>query len=107
PDARISGQETYAKWLFGLTTTIAALGTGFSHTAFSKLSGWGDFFYAMAVFSAGLGLALAAWALSEELKDANWESTKAMTPKLVKLMHKKKKILRGATICLFASFIAA
>ena len=40
PDARIASQETYAKWLFGLTTTIAALGTGFSNAAFSKLSGW-------------------------------------------------------------------
>src|SRR5260370_3952069 len=86
PDARITAQETYAKWLFGLTTTIAALGTGFSNTAFSKLSGWGNFFYAMAVLSAGLGLGFAAWALSEELEDANWQSKEAMIPALVELM---------------------
>ncbi len=53
PDARIASQETYAKWLFGLITTITALGTGFSNTAFSKLSGLGIFFYSCAVLVAG------------------------------------------------------
>jgi len=107
PDARIASQETYAKWLFGLTTTIAALGTGFSNTAFSKLSGLGIVFYACAVLAAGIGLGLAAWALSEELTDANWASLNDMIAALTSLMHKKKRILRGATSCLFVSFISA
>ena len=107
PDARIASQETYAKWLFGLTTTIAALGTGFSNAAFSKLSGVGIFFYSSAVLAAGLGLGLAAWALSEELTGANWASLGQMTNSLTRLMHRKRRILRGATICVFVSFISA
>src|SRR5258708_19655179 len=71
PDARITAQETYAKWLFGLTTTIAALGTGLSNTAFSKLSVTGSVFYAVGILSAGIGLGLAPWPLSEHLKTAN------------------------------------
>jgi hypothetical protein len=107
PDVKIQEQDTYAKWLFGLTTTIAALGTGFSHVAFAKLSGWGDFFYAAAVLAAGAGLAFALWALSEEVQDANWHSFDAMTEKLSNLANKKKKILWGATFFLFLSFVAA
>ncbi len=107
PDARITAQETYAKWLFGLTTTIAALGTGLSNTAFSKLSVTGSVFYAVGILSAGIGLGLAAWALSEELEDANWQSRADMQPKLVALMVKKRGILRGATGCLTASLVFA
>lgn len=107
PDARIEGQETFAKWLFGLTTTIAALGTGFSHSAFSNLSGLGDFFYSLGVLSAGAGLACAVWAISAESQDANWSSFDAMTGALTKLVHKKKSILRAATLFLFLSFMFA
>lgn len=107
PDARITAQETYAKWLFGLTTTIAALGTGLSNTAFSKLSVLGSWFYAIGIVAAGIGLGLAAWALSEELEDANWQSRAAMQPKLVDLMKKKRTILRWATGCLAASLVLA
>jgi hypothetical protein len=107
PDARISAQETYAKWLFGLTTTVAALGTGFSNTAFSKLTISGSFIYAIGVVAAGAGLAFSAWAISEELEDANWQSKQDMEPKLVTLMHKKRDILRWATIFLGASFLLA
>lgn len=107
PDATVKDQDTYAKWLFGLTTTIAALGTGFSHAAFSKLSSWGIFFYAVAVLAAGCGLALALWTLSEEPHPENWAAPEEMLNSLGKLVSAKKRSLRGATICLAASLVAA
>lgn len=107
PDARISAQETYAKWLFGLTATIAALGTGLSNTSFSKLSVSGSWCYAIGILAAGVGLGLASWALSEELENANWQSSAAMIPMLLALMRKKRNILRAATVCLAASLVLA
>lgn len=107
PDARIAAQETYAKWLFGLTTTIAALGTGFSNTAFAKLSSFGVVIYSLAVIAAGVGLVFSVWTLSEEVKDANWNDYKTMNARLTDLMRRKGKLLRWATIFFSASLVFA
>jgi hypothetical protein len=107
PDARITAQETYAKWLFGLTTTIAALGSGFSNSAFAKLSALGVLLYSLAVIVAGIGLVFSVWTLSEEVKDANWNDFETMNDKLTQLMHRKKSLLRGATGFFSASLVLA
>jgi hypothetical protein len=107
PDSRITAQETYAKWLFGLTTTIAALGSGFSNSAFAKLSNLGVYLYSLAVIAAGIGVLFSVWTLSEEVKDANWNDFETMNDKLTQLMHQKKKLLRWATIFFSASLILA
>jgi hypothetical protein len=107
PDARIAEQDTFAKWLFGLTTTIAALGTGFSNAAFSKLSSGGTAAYALAVVAAGVGLMFAVFALSVELPDANWQSLDGMIKAFREPLRTKKRWLILATVCLGASFILA
>jgi len=98
PDARLEAQDTFAKWLFGLTTTVAALGTGLSNAAFSKLSSWGVLTYSLAVLAAGAGLACAVVVLGVELPDANWQSLEAMITEFKKPLRAKKIWLIWATI---------
>jgi hypothetical protein len=98
PDARMEAQNSFAKWLFGLTTTVAALGTGFSNAAFAKLSTGGVLAYSLAVLAAGAGLAFAVFALAVELPDANWRSLDAMIAAFRKPRREKKIWLIWATI---------
>jgi len=107
PDARMEAQDTFAKWLFGLTTTVAALGTGFSNAAFAKLSSGGVLAYSFAVLAAGTGLAFAVLALGVELPDANWRSLDAMIAAFRKPLRNKKFWLMWATIGLGMSLTLA
>jgi hypothetical protein len=107
PDTRIEAQDTFAKWLFGLTTTVAALGTGFSNAAFAKLSSGGVRAYALAVVAAGVGLMCAVFALSVRLPDANWDSLDGMIEAFKEPLRNKKWWLILATLCLGSSFILA
>ncbi len=107
PDVRVEAQDTYAKWLFALTTTVAALGSGFSNAAFAKLSSWGVLTYSVAVLAAGCGLMFAVSALSAEWPDANWASLDGMIAGFKTLLIKKRRRLTGATLCLGLSLILA
>ncbi len=107
PDTRIEARDTYAKWLFGLTTTIAALGTGFSNSAFAKLSSTGVLVYSLAVLAAGAGLACAVLELSVELPEANWESLNAMILAFRKPLRDKKFWLIWATLAFGVSLMLA
>jgi hypothetical protein len=107
PDTRIEAQDTFAKWLFGLTTTVAAVGTGFSNAAFTKLSSGGVLIYALAVLAAGLGLMFAVFALSVELPSANWQSLDGMIVAFRKPLRYKKWLLILATFCLGTSLTLA
>jgi hypothetical protein len=107
PDARFDAQDTFAKWLFGLTTTIGALGTGFSNAAFAKLSSGGVLLYSLSVLAAGAGLAFAVFALGVELLDADWQSLNAMIAAFRKPLRDKKFWLVCATVCLGISLICA
>jgi hypothetical protein len=107
PDTRIEAQDTFAKWLFGLTTTVAAVGTGFSNAAFTKLSSGGVLIYALAVLAAGLGLMFAVFALSVELPNANWQSLDDMIVAFRKPLRSKKWLLILATFCLGTSLTLA
>jgi hypothetical protein len=107
PDTRLAAEDTYAKWLFGLTTTVAAIASGFSNAAFSKLSSKGIDVYALAVVAAGIGLTFAAFALSVELPDANWQSLGGMIAAFKSPLRWKKWWLILATLCLGASFVLA
>lgn len=107
PDTRIEARDTYAKWLFGLTTTIAALGTGFSNSAFAKLSSTGVLVCSLAVLAAGAGLAFAVFELSVELPEANWESLKAMIGAFRKPLKDKKFWLIWATLAFGVSLTLA
>jgi hypothetical protein len=107
PDSKIDARDTYAKWLFGLTTTIAALGTGFSNSAFTKLSSTGVLVYSLAVLTSGAGLAFAVFELSVELPDANWESLDAMIVAFKKPLKDKKSWLIWATLAFGVSLTLA
>jgi hypothetical protein len=107
PDTRLEAQDTYAKWLFALTTTVAALGSGFSNAAFAKLSSLGALTYSVAVLAAGAGLACAVFVLSVELPAANWQSLEGMIDAFKEPLKKKNFWLIGATLCLGASLILA
>jgi len=107
PDARFDAQDTFAKWLFGLTTAIGALGTGFSNAAFAKLSSWGVFTYSLSVLAAGAGLAFAVFALGVELPEADWHSLNAMIAAFRKPLRDKKFWLICATVGLGISLICA
>jgi hypothetical protein len=106
-DTRLAAEDTYAKWLFGLTTTVAAIGSGFSNAAFSKLSSKGVDVYALAVVASGIGLTFAAFALSVELPDANWQSLDGMIAAFKRPLRWKKWWLILATLCLGLSFVLA
>jgi hypothetical protein len=106
-DARFDAQDTFAKWLFGLTTTVGALGTGFSNAAFAKLSSWGVFAYSLSVLAAGAGLACAVFALGVELPEADWQSLNAMIAAFRKPLRDKKSWLISATVGLGISLICA
>lgn len=105
PNTRIEGQETFAKWLFALTTTVAALGTGFANAAFAKLSSGGVWAYAAAVLAAGIGLTLAVFALSVEPAIVRRQSYDDMMDASQRAVIKKKRFLRTATGCLGASLV--
>ena|ERR1700739_1777903 len=107
PDSRITASDGFAKWLFGLTVTIAALGAGFSNSAFSKLSGLGTTAYGAAVLLTGLGLGAAAFALSVDLPYANWQSLESMFSQMKSSVSRKRIALRVAASSLALALIAA
>lgn len=107
PDSRLEAEDMFAKWLFGLTTTIAALGTGFSNTAFAKLSSGGVLAYSLAVLAAGMGLTFAVFALSVELPEADWQSLDTVITGFRKPLRHKRMWLICATIGLGMSLALA
>lgn len=106
-DSRIKAQDDFAKWLFGLTATIAALGVGFSNAAISTLKGEGILAFGIAVLLAGLGLASATYALSVNLPDANWQSLDDMFSKMEAPLRKKRIGIRIASIFLALALVAS
>jgi len=107
PDTRITTYDNFAKWLFGLTATVAALGAGLSNTAFSKLTGLGIVAYGIAVLLSGAGLAVATFALSIDLPDANWASLGAMFKAMKNPLKEKRLTIRTASILLALALAAA
>ena len=107
PDTRIATYDNFAKWLFGLTATVGALGAGLSNTAFSKLTGLGIVAYGIAVLLSGAGLAAATFALSIDLPDANWDSLDAMFKAMKDPLNEKRLMIRAASILLALALVAA
>jgi hypothetical protein len=107
PDTRIAASDAFAKWLFGLTATVATLGAAFSNAAFSQLKGFGIFAYGTAILLAGAGLAVATYALSIDMPDANWQSLEEMFSELKNPVRKKRYALRAASLLLALALAAA
>ena len=107
PDALLQTQDEFAKWLFGLTAAIAALGAGFSNAAFAKLNGLGVLSFGLSVLFAGIGLSIATYSLSIGLPDANWHSLPTMYAAMKSPLKKKRWSIRLAAFFLALALFAA
>jgi hypothetical protein len=107
PDSLLQTQDEFAKWLFGLTAAIAALGAGFSNAAFTTLRGYGVFSFGLSVLFAGIGFSAATYSLSIGLPDANWNSLDAMYKGMRRPLRMKRWSIRLAAIFLALALAAA
>jgi hypothetical protein len=82
PDTRIAACDAFAKWLFGLSTTVAALGAGFSNFSDNKVSICGKVVWGVSILLAAIGFfcAIGALHVDFDLDDSNSQSKKPGFP---------------------------
>jgi hypothetical protein len=107
PAVSLSLLDDFAKWLFTLTGTVAAIGAGLGVTGATHLSDDGHRLFAKAVVLVALSLALAAFARLPLPVHMNRYSAVAMRRGLRRVMWTRFVLLATATVLFTAGLALA
>jgi len=107
PEAGMKRLEDFAKWLFGSTTIIATLGTGFSWITIANLNNTGKFFFGLALILVGISLALAALSLAPFWVTINPNSRDSMNDAVEKQFSYRRARIKSASVCFATGLVFA